>query len=68
MLFFMQLHPATKELFNKPFPYYDELAYVFGCDRATGRFAETFADVGSNELVGYKGFDMSNGNEEFPSV
>ncbi|KAL4026609.1 hypothetical protein IC575_015045 [Cucumis melo] len=52
-------HPAAKGLLNKPFPYYDELTYVFGRDRATGRFAETFADVGSNEPGGgYDRFDM----------
>ncbi|TYJ97164.1 retrotransposon protein [Cucumis melo var. makuwa] len=44
----------SRILLNKPFPYYDELTYVFGRDRATGRFAETFADVGSNE-PGVKG-------------
>uniref|UniRef100_A0A9I9EKJ2 Myb/SANT-like domain-containing protein n=1 Tax=Cucumis melo TaxID=3656 RepID=A0A9I9EKJ2_CUCME len=32
-------HPAAKGLLNKPFSYYDELTYVFGRDRATGRFA-----------------------------
>ncbi|KAA0049990.1 retrotransposon protein [Cucumis melo var. makuwa] len=37
-------YPAAKELLNKLFPYYDELTYVFGRDKATGRFAETFAD------------------------
>uniref|UniRef100_A0A9I9E610 DUF8040 domain-containing protein n=1 Tax=Cucumis melo TaxID=3656 RepID=A0A9I9E610_CUCME len=62
-------YPVAKGLLNKPFPYYDELTYVFGCDRATGRFAETFADVGSNELGGeYDRFYMGDGNEEFPSV
>ncbi|KAA0046234.1 retrotransposon protein [Cucumis melo var. makuwa] len=62
-------HPAAKELLNKPFPYYDELTYVFGCDRATGRFAETFADVGSNESSGgYDRFDMGDGNEDFPPL
>ncbi|KAL0541518.1 hypothetical protein IC582_021570 [Cucumis melo] len=62
-------HPAAKELLNKPFPYYDELTYVFGRDRATGRFAETFADVGSNESGGgYDRFDMGDGNEDFPPV
>ncbi|KAA0025430.1 retrotransposon protein [Cucumis melo var. makuwa] len=45
-------HPAAKGLLNKPFPYYDELTYVFGHDRTTGRFAETFADVG-------QGIDLS---------
>ncbi|KAA0046501.1 retrotransposon protein [Cucumis melo var. makuwa] len=35
---------------------------------ATGRFTETFADMGSNKPARYDGFDMSNGNEEFPSV
>ncbi|KAL0551716.1 hypothetical protein IC582_010805 [Cucumis melo] len=61
-------HPAAKGFLNKPFPYYDELTYVFGRDRATGRFAETFADVGSNEPSEYDEFDMGDGNEEFPPV
>ncbi|KAL0544289.1 hypothetical protein IC582_019402 [Cucumis melo] len=62
-------HPAAKGLLNKPFPYYDELTYVFGRDRATDRFAETFADVGSNEPGGgYDRFDMGDGNEDFPPV
>ncbi|KAA0032141.1 retrotransposon protein [Cucumis melo var. makuwa] len=61
-------HPVTKGLLNKPFPYYDELTYVFGCARATGHFAETFANIRSNEPVGYEEFDMPNGNEEFPSM
>ncbi|KAL4010346.1 hypothetical protein IC575_030197 [Cucumis melo] len=41
-------HPAAKGLLNKPFPYYDELTYVFGRDRRPS-VIETFADVGSNE-------------------
>ncbi|KAA0047166.1 retrotransposon protein [Cucumis melo var. makuwa] len=61
-------HPAAKGLLNKPFPYYDELTYVFSRDRAMGRFAETFTDVGSNEPGGYDRFDMGDGNEEFPPV
>ncbi|KAA0035275.1 retrotransposon protein [Cucumis melo var. makuwa] len=62
-------HPAAKRHLNKPFSYYDELTYVFGRDRATGRFAETFADVGSNEPGGrYDRFDMGDGNEDFPPV
>ena len=64
----MQLHSATKGLLNKPFSYYDELVYVFGRDRAMGRFTETFADVESNEPDEYEGFDMSDGNDEFLSV
>ncbi|KAA0059046.1 retrotransposon protein [Cucumis melo var. makuwa] len=32
------------------------------------RFAETFADVESNEHVEYEGFDILNGNEEFLSM
>ncbi|KAA0036680.1 retrotransposon protein [Cucumis melo var. makuwa] len=62
------LYPAATELLNKFFLYYDELAYMFRRDRAIGRFAETFADVGSNEFAGYEGFDMLDGNEEFPSI
>ncbi|KAL0544100.1 hypothetical protein IC582_019211 [Cucumis melo] len=62
-------HPAAKGLLNKLFPYYDELTYVFGRDKATDRFAETFADVGSNEPGGgYDRFDMGDGNEDFPPV
>ncbi|TYK08447.1 retrotransposon protein [Cucumis melo var. makuwa] len=63
-----QSHPAAKGLLNRPFPYYDELTYVFGRDRSTDRFAETFADVESNEPGGYDKFDMGDGNEEFPPV
>uniref|UniRef100_A0A9I9E8A0 Retrotransposon protein n=1 Tax=Cucumis melo TaxID=3656 RepID=A0A9I9E8A0_CUCME len=64
----VRLHPATKELLNKLFPYYEELTYVFGCDRATSRFVETLVDAGSNEPGEYDGFDMGDGNEEFLSV
>ncbi|TYK02411.1 retrotransposon protein [Cucumis melo var. makuwa] len=60
-------HPIMKGLLNKPFPYYDELAYMFGCDRAMGRFTETLADE-SKKLVRYEGFDMPDGNKEFPST
>ncbi|KAA0035633.1 retrotransposon protein [Cucumis melo var. makuwa] len=35
---------------------------------ATSHFAETFVNVGSNKSGGYEGFDMSDGNEEFPSM
>ncbi|KAA0036745.1 retrotransposon protein [Cucumis melo var. makuwa] len=59
-------HPAVNRLFNKPFSYYDELAYMFRRDRTMSNFAEIFADIGSNEPTGYKGFDMPNGNKEFP--
>ncbi|KAA0062283.1 retrotransposon protein [Cucumis melo var. makuwa] len=56
-------------LLNESFSYYDELTYVFDRDRATGRFAETFADVGSNEPGGgYDRFDMGDGNEDFQPV
>ncbi|KAL4016994.1 hypothetical protein IC575_024665 [Cucumis melo] len=65
----VRLHPAAKRLLNKPFPYYDEVTYVFGHDRATGRFDETFTNVGSNEPCGgYDRFDMGDGNEDFPPV
>ncbi|TYK18963.1 retrotransposon protein [Cucumis melo var. makuwa] len=38
-------------------------------EKATGRFAETFADVGSNESSGgYDRFDMGDGNEDFPPL
>ncbi|TYK19865.1 retrotransposon protein [Cucumis melo var. makuwa] len=61
-------HPAAKGLLNKSFPYYDKLTYVFGRDRVTDRFAETFADVGFNEPGEYDGFAIGDGNEEFPPV
>ncbi|KAA0054852.1 retrotransposon protein [Cucumis melo var. makuwa] len=47
-----QLHPAAKGFLNKLFSYYNELTYVFGRDKATGQFAETFADVGLTSLAG----------------
>ncbi|KAA0047431.1 retrotransposon protein [Cucumis melo var. makuwa] len=47
-------HPAAKGLLNKPFLYYDELTYVFGRDRMTSRFVETFADVASTSLAGMR--------------
>ncbi|KAA0042481.1 putative nuclease HARBI1 [Cucumis melo var. makuwa] len=59
---------CSERLLNKPFPYYDELAYMFGRYKATGRFAVTFAVVESNESLRYEGFDMPDGNEEFPSM
>ncbi|TYK22897.1 retrotransposon protein [Cucumis melo var. makuwa] len=58
----------AKGLLNKPFSYYEELAYVLGRDRETGCFTVTFVDVKSNESVRYEGFDMSDGNDEFPSM
>ncbi|KAA0043029.1 retrotransposon protein [Cucumis melo var. makuwa] len=61
----VRLHHAAKGLLNKPFPYYDELTYVFGRDRATGRFAGTFVDVGSNEPDGYDIFDIGMETRSF---
>ncbi|KAA0041319.1 transposase [Cucumis melo var. makuwa] len=54
---------ATKGLMNKLFPYYYELAYVFGRDRVTGRGVEAFADIRSNDPVGYEGFQPLDGND-----
>ncbi|KAA0045949.1 retrotransposon protein [Cucumis melo var. makuwa] len=48
------LHPVAKKLLNKPFYYYEKLAYVFRCDRTIGRFAESFINIRSNEPVGYE--------------
>lgn len=45
---FLQSHPAAKGLLNKTFPYYDDMTYVFGKDRAMEGRSETFAGVGSN--------------------
>ncbi|KAA0037150.1 retrotransposon protein [Cucumis melo var. makuwa] len=61
--------PTAKGLLNKPFLYYDELAYVFERDRVASRFSKMFTNIGSNDLVGYEGFDMPNGNDmEFLSM
>uniref|UniRef100_A0A803P5U9 Myb/SANT-like domain-containing protein n=1 Tax=Cannabis sativa TaxID=3483 RepID=A0A803P5U9_CANSA len=42
-------HPTAKGLLNKPFPYYNELAIVYGKDRATGDgvmgFSETLDEI-----------------------
>ncbi|KAA0041229.1 glycine-rich cell wall structural protein 1-like [Cucumis melo var. makuwa] len=61
----LQSHLVVKGLLNKLFPYYNELAYAFGHDRAMGRFVETFTNVGSIEPVGYEGFDMPYGMRSF---
>ncbi|KAK9090497.1 hypothetical protein Sjap_023674 [Stephania japonica] len=41
-------HPTATGLRNKSFPYYDELDYMYGKDRATGRGAENPADAIEN--------------------
>uniref|UniRef100_A0A9I9EMG7 Retrotransposon protein n=1 Tax=Cucumis melo TaxID=3656 RepID=A0A9I9EMG7_CUCME len=64
----MQSHPTAKGLLNKSFPYYDELAYAFGRDRAKGRFAETFTGISSIKPTRYEGFDMPDGNKAFSSM
>uniref|UniRef100_A0A2N9GU43 Uncharacterized protein n=1 Tax=Fagus sylvatica TaxID=28930 RepID=A0A2N9GU43_FAGSY len=38
-------HPGAAGLRNKPFPHYDDLAHVFGKDRATGFSAEGPSDT-----------------------
>ncbi|KAF4362479.1 hypothetical protein F8388_019762 [Cannabis sativa] len=38
-------HPTAKGLLNKTFPYYDELAIVYGKDRATGDGAMGFSET-----------------------
>uniref|UniRef100_A0A2N9EVH8 Uncharacterized protein n=1 Tax=Fagus sylvatica TaxID=28930 RepID=A0A2N9EVH8_FAGSY len=38
-------HPDAASLRNKPFPHYDDLAHVFGKDRATGFSAEGPSDM-----------------------
>ncbi|KAA0051651.1 glycine-rich cell wall structural protein 1-like [Cucumis melo var. makuwa] len=59
--------PCTPR-FNKLFSYYDKLPYVFGRDKATDHFMETFTNVESDEPIGYEGFDMLDVNEEFQSM
>ncbi|KAA0032054.1 putative nuclease HARBI1 [Cucumis melo var. makuwa] len=49
-------HPAAKGLLNKSFPYYDELSYMLGKNRATESQAETFTDVELNDPTGYEEF------------
>ena len=65
----MQSYPAAKGLLNKPFSYYDELAYVFGKDHATGVHAETFSDVGSTVPPEFQEFSHVDLNDmEIPSM
>ncbi|KAA0035968.1 retrotransposon protein [Cucumis melo var. makuwa] len=59
---------CSEGLLKKLFPYCDKLTYVFDGDRAIGRFDETSIDMRFNKLIEYDGFEMPNGNEEFPSV
>ncbi|XP_017980960.1 PREDICTED: uncharacterized protein At2g29880-like [Theobroma cacao] len=41
-------HPAAAGLRNKPFPHFDQLAIIFGKDRATGEGTESPTDVVEN--------------------
>ena len=43
--YFLKSHLYAKGLRNKSFPYLDQLAIVFGRDRAIGEAAETPADA-----------------------
>ncbi|KAL0556485.1 hypothetical protein IC582_004999 [Cucumis melo] len=62
-------HSTTKDLLNKSFPHYDELSYVFGKDRATEGQAESFANVGSNDLTGYDAFAADAATDtDFPTM
>ncbi|CAN1152802.1 hypothetical protein LINPERHAP2_LOCUS18982 [Linum perenne] len=45
VLFVTQRFPSAKGLNKKPFSYYDQLARIFGKDRAGGGGAESPADV-----------------------
>ncbi|KAA0034857.1 retrotransposon protein [Cucumis melo var. makuwa] len=54
---------------NKSFPHYDELSYVFGKDRATEGWAETFGDVESNDPTWYVAFHTDAApNMEFQPI
>uniref|UniRef100_A0A9I9E8G2 Retrotransposon protein n=1 Tax=Cucumis melo TaxID=3656 RepID=A0A9I9E8G2_CUCME len=65
----MLSHSTTKDLLNKSFPHYDELSYVFGKDRATEGQAESFANVGSNDLTGYDAFVADAATDtDFPTM
>ena len=56
-------------MLNKPFSYYNELAYVFEKDHATGANAETFIDVRSNVPPGFEEFPHVDLNDmEIPSI
>ncbi|TYK20324.1 retrotransposon protein [Cucumis melo var. makuwa] len=59
----------SKGLLNKPFPYYDELSYVFGKDHAMGARAKTFADIESNVLDKSDRVQAEDGLDiEFPTM
>ncbi|KAK9167235.1 hypothetical protein Scep_002426 [Stephania cephalantha] len=47
----VQSHPTTVGLRNKPFPFFDELDYVYRKDRATGACAENPANAESNPVT-----------------
>ncbi|KAK8574573.1 hypothetical protein V6N12_062263 [Hibiscus sabdariffa] len=44
-------HPTAAGLRNKSFPFFDDLAQIFGKERETGAAAETTADVVENLVV-----------------
>ncbi|KAK8574559.1 hypothetical protein V6N12_062249 [Hibiscus sabdariffa] len=44
-------HPTAAGLRNKSFPFFDDLAQIFGKERATGAAAETAADAVENLVV-----------------
>lgn len=57
----MQTHPSARGLRNRPFPHYDELAIVFGKDRATGgrAHAPTEASMAIRNFESFGGFGSS---------
>lgn len=48
-LFLFQQHKNAQGLWNVPFPFFEQLAVVFGVDRATGLQSETFVEAIDNQ-------------------
>ncbi|XP_021835779.2 uncharacterized protein [Spinacia oleracea] len=46
---FCKQHKNAQGLWNVPFPFFDQLATIYGCDRATGANSETFVQVVGNQ-------------------
>ncbi|XP_062085355.1 uncharacterized protein At2g29880-like [Humulus lupulus] len=59
---YLQSHKEAAPFKNKMFPYYEDLCTIFGRDRATGKHAETLANVEENEKEDNANVDEDNFN------
>ncbi|XP_062099853.1 uncharacterized protein At2g29880-like [Humulus lupulus] len=72
---YLQSHKEATPLKIKSFPWYDDLCMVFGKDLATGKNAETTADVveelqteEENTTLGEDDFNYANNVDEVPAM